>query len=249
VNTPWIDGGIQEINGVVKVFVPPDSACYECGMTETDYRLISLRYSCPLLRQEDLLAGKVPTAPTISSIIAGLQSQEALKVIHGMQVAAGRAMVFNGAANQFYATSYQRKEDCLSHETYPEPVELPLSASAGERGNTAAELFAAARNHLPVDGELELQLERDLVVALEGTDGSRKPVMKPLQEVGLDEAKDAATGEMLRPVLEHRIVEGSELAERRLADLGIPPYEIVRLTGDSQEAFFLLGGDRDQTKA
>ena len=27
VNTPWIDGGIQEINGVVKVFAPPDSAC------------------------------------------------------------------------------------------------------------------------------------------------------------------------------------------------------------------------------
>ena len=49
VNTPWIDGGIQEISGVVKVFVPPDSACYECAMTENDYRLINLRYSCPLL--------------------------------------------------------------------------------------------------------------------------------------------------------------------------------------------------------
>ncbi len=48
VGTPWIDGGIQEINGVVKVFVPPGGACYECAMTETDYRLINLRYSCPL---------------------------------------------------------------------------------------------------------------------------------------------------------------------------------------------------------
>ncbi|MDP7016576.1 MAG: ThiF family adenylyltransferase, partial [Pirellulaceae bacterium] len=38
VNTPWIDGGIQEINGVAKVFQPPDGACYECAMTETDYR-------------------------------------------------------------------------------------------------------------------------------------------------------------------------------------------------------------------
>ena len=35
--TPWIDAGIQEIQGVVKVFVPPDSACYECAMTERDY--------------------------------------------------------------------------------------------------------------------------------------------------------------------------------------------------------------------
>ena len=56
VGTPWVDGGIQEISGVAKVFVPPDSACYECAMTENDYRLISLRYSCPLLKREDLLA-------------------------------------------------------------------------------------------------------------------------------------------------------------------------------------------------
>ncbi|MBV8488154.1 MAG: ThiF family adenylyltransferase, partial [Planctomycetaceae bacterium] len=63
--TPWIDAGIQEIQGVVKVFVPPDSACYECAMTARDYQLLNLRYSCPLLRREDILAGKVPTAPTI----------------------------------------------------------------------------------------------------------------------------------------------------------------------------------------
>jgi adenylyltransferase/sulfurtransferase len=115
--TPWIDAGIQEINGVVKVFVPPDSACYECAMTENDYRLINLRYSCPLLRREDLLSGKVPTAPTIASIIAGLQVQEALKLIHDMPVSAGEAMVFNGVSNQFYSTRLPHREDCLSHET------------------------------------------------------------------------------------------------------------------------------------
>ena len=57
VTRPWIDGGIQEISGVAKVFVPPDGACYECAMTENDYRLINLRYSCPLLKREDLMAG------------------------------------------------------------------------------------------------------------------------------------------------------------------------------------------------
>ena len=67
-------------------------------MTETDYRLINLRYSCPLLRQEDLLSGKVPTAPTISSMIGALQTQEALKLIHEMPVASGEAMVYNGVA-------------------------------------------------------------------------------------------------------------------------------------------------------
>ncbi len=124
--TPWIDGGIQEINGVVKVFVPPDGACYECTMTENDYRLINLRYSCPLLRQEDLQAGKVPTAPTISSMIGGLQAQEAVKLIHDLPVLAGEALIYNGVANQFYRTRFQRRDDCMSHETYAEPLELPL---------------------------------------------------------------------------------------------------------------------------
>ena len=86
VGTPWIDGGIQEISGVVKVFIPPDGACYECGMTENDYRLINLRYSCPLLKREELQAGKVPTAPTIASMIGGLQVQETLKLLHGLPV-------------------------------------------------------------------------------------------------------------------------------------------------------------------
>ena len=75
-STPWIDAGIQEIQGVVKVFVPPDSACYECAMTERDYQLLNRRYSCPLLSRDEILSGKVPTAPTIASMMAALQVQE-----------------------------------------------------------------------------------------------------------------------------------------------------------------------------
>ncbi len=240
VNTPWIDGGIQEINGVVKVFAPPDSACYECGMTENDYRLISLRYSCPLLRQEDILSGKVPTAPTISSIIAGMQTQEALKLIHNMPVESGGVMVFNGIANQFYKTAYQRNRDCLSHETYPDPIELPLSAKT----TTAKELFAAVRATSETAGSLTLDLDRDVVVSLEGEGGTSRRVMKPLQEVGMRDAVDETTGETLRPNIEHRIPEDSPLADELLIDLGVPAYDIVRVTSDRGEQVYLLAGDR-----
>ena len=37
-------------------------------------------------------------------MMAALQVQEALKLLHGMPVAAGTALVFNGVANQFYST-------------------------------------------------------------------------------------------------------------------------------------------------
>lgn len=244
VTTPWVDAGIQEISGVVKVFVPPDSACYECGMTENDYRLINLRYSCPLLKQEDLLAGKVPTAPTISSMIAGLQTQEALKLIHGMPVDAGEALVFNGLANQFYKTKYPRREDCLSHETYPEAAPLPLSA----REHTAAELFAAVKEQTGDAGPLTLALDRDLVVAIEGSQPEqRRRIMKAQQAVGMKESLDPVTGEQLRPVLTHAIAEDDELASEKLVDLGVPPYDIVRVQTSTGEQVFALDGDREAT--
>ena len=41
-------------------------------MTERDYQLLNLRYSCPLLTRDEILAGKVPTAPTIASMMAAL---------------------------------------------------------------------------------------------------------------------------------------------------------------------------------
>jgi adenylyltransferase/sulfurtransferase len=69
--------------------------------------------------------------------------------------------------------------------------------------------------------------------------------MKPLPEVGMNQARDPATGEMLRPNIEHRIVEGTELAAASLADLGIPAYDIVRVTSGNREGFFLLAGDRE----
>src|SRR5687768_6355711 len=221
VGTPWIDGGIQEISGVAKVFVPPNGACYECAMTENDYRLINLRYSCPLLKREDLMAGKVPTAPTIASMIGGLQVQEALKLIHGLPVDEGQALVWNGQANNFYKTAYQRKDDCLSHDTYDEPIELPLTASS-----TAGDLLAAAAATFAGKKELTLHLDRDLVVSLDCACGNKRRVMQPQQLVGAGEAKCPACGQTAKPMLEHSIDSGDALAKEKLSTLGIPPYDI-----------------------
>jgi len=243
VNTPWIDGGIQEVNGVAKVFRPPDGACYECAMTENDYRLINLRYSCPLLRQEDLLAGKVPTAPTISSIIAGLQTQEALKLMHGMPVKDGVAMVFNGISNQMYSTSFQRREDCLSHETYDEPIELSLSS----RNTSVTGLFEQARPHFNSNEPLQLMLDRDLVVRLScpACDTQRR-IMKPQQAVGMDDATCPECSATARPEMEHVISEDSPLANELLSDIGIPNYDIVRIVQGHEEKYFLLADDRSR---
>ena len=238
VGTPWIDAGIQEIQGVVKVFVPPDSACYECTMTARDYQLLNLRYSCPLLRREEIVAGKVPTAPTIASMMAALQVQEALKLLHGLPVAAGSALVFNGVANQFYSTRLPRRDDCLSHETYPEPVELEL----GHR-STVSDLLQAAGAH--VEGPLQLVLDRELVVAIECPRCAwRGEVMRPRVKVRAAEAVCASCLRPALPIFTSAVEESSPLAEEPLCRVGIPPYDIVRVDGPAGSGFFLLAADR-----
>ncbi len=103
-NKPWVDGAIQELLGLVRVFVPGQGACYECTLTEAAIRDLSLRYSCPLLARQNILLGKVPTTPTIASIIGGMQSQEALKLINGMPVEPGKVIHFNGMVNEMHTT-------------------------------------------------------------------------------------------------------------------------------------------------
>ncbi len=245
VGTPWIDGGIQEINGVVKTFLPGQGACYECAMTENDYRLINLRYSCPLLPREEILAGKVPTAPTIASIIGGWQVQEALKILHGLPVEGGIAHVYNGVSNQTYTTRYQFKEDCLSHETYEEIIPLPLSADT----HTAEDLFSTVRSQadlsLSNEQPLELVLDRDLVISLKCGCGEERSILRPRAVVKLSEAK-CGCGETMHPVLEHVIVEGTPLASKTLQELGVPKYDIVRVSDGLKEGAYLLEVDRQK---
>ena len=249
VNTPWIDGGIQEINGVAKVFRPPAGACYECTMTENDYRLISLRYSCPLLKKEDVQQGKVPTAPTIASIVGGLQVQEALKLIHDLPVEDGKAMVFNGAANNFYKTRFVRREDCLSHETYESIIALPLGANT----HSPAELFEAlttyVREHHPEfefdEQKFSLLMDRDFLVGFECRSCNVDLAINlPRCQVS---AKQSLCEECGQAMQQHSVCEvesASDLKDRKLAELGVPKYDVVKVSDGVVEFFVQLDADR-----
>jgi len=124
-NRPWVDGGIEGINGVARVFVPGTPPCYECTLGETDWELLNRRMSCNLLLREQDVAGKVATTPTISSIIAGIQVQEALKLIHGLPTLASRGFMFEGLNHTSYVVAYTENPDCMSHYTLENIISLP----------------------------------------------------------------------------------------------------------------------------
>src|SRR5262245_39010093 len=124
VNRPWIDGAIEGINGLARVFLPGKPPCYECTLGEVDWAILERRMSCNLLAHEEVTEGKVPTTPTISSIIAGIQVQEAVKLLHGLNTLSGAGYIFEGLHHSSYRVEYTENPNCMSHYTLPEIVAL-----------------------------------------------------------------------------------------------------------------------------
>ena len=102
--------------------------------------------SCNLLTHEPNQQGRVPTTPTISSIIAGIQVQEAVKLLHGLPTLASKGYIFEGLNNSSYVVEYTENPDCFSHYTFDNIVQLQQRSSE----ITLEALLERARNDLPV---------------------------------------------------------------------------------------------------
>lgn len=237
-NKPWVDGAIQELLGLARVFVPGHGACYECTLTEQALRDLSLRYSCPLLARANILLGKVPTTPTIASIIGGIQSQEALKLIHSMPVEPGKVIHFNGLNNEMHTTAYVPREDCESHWTYGEIIELPARA---ER-TTLDDLLRIARADLGPDAMIEL--DQELITKLECPNcHTVEQILRPLSEVSFEAGHCPTCGILRESTLTHVITGEENFLHRTLASVGIPPLHILRANNGEEYRFYELSGD------
>lgn len=238
VNKPWVDGAIQELLGLVRVFKPGDGACYECTLTEQALRDLSMRYSCPLLARQNILLGKVPTTPTIASIIGAMQSQEALKVINGMPVQPGKVTHFNGMVNEMHTTTYVAREDCQSHWTYGEITELPARAEH----TTLADLLRIARADLGPDAMIEL--DQELITSLEcPTCNTKEEILKPLSDVTFEGGHCPTCGLLRETNLTHIISGEENFLHRTLASVGVPPLHILRVHNGVEYRFYELTGD------
>ena len=241
IGKPWVDGAIEELMGIVRVFWPGEGACYECTLTDFDYQLIGLRYSCPLLARQNLLKGKVPTTPTSASIVAAFQTQEALKLLHGMEVQPGKAMIINGLTNDIYTTEYPVKQDCLSHNRLDPIIELPEVKTAV---TTVGELLAIARQRLGPGTVLEFNGE--LVVSMRCPDcGQEEPIFKSMARLYENAADCPNCGGHRDMNLTHRITGTEDFLDRTLAEIDLPPLSIVRARNDSDRIYLEHTGDAE----
>jgi adenylyltransferase/sulfurtransferase len=241
INRPWVDGAIQELMGIVRVFWPGQGACYECTLTDLDYQIINLRYSCPLLARENILQGKVPTTPTSASIVAAFQTQEALKLIHDMEVQPGKAMMINGLTNDIYTTEYPIKDGCMSHATM-EPI-VELEEATAEK-TTLRDLLTIARERLGEESVLEFDSE--LVVCMQCPEcGLETPVFKRMARLYESEFACPNCGGRREMQLMHRITGHEHFLDRTLAEVDVPPLGIIRSRNGKERIYFELSGDKE----
>jgi molybdopterin/thiamine biosynthesis adenylyltransferase/DNA-binding transcriptional ArsR family regulator len=240
-NKPWVDGAIQELLGLVRVFIPGQGACFECTLNDQSRRDLAVRYSCPLLARQNILLGKVPTTPTIASIIGGMQSQEALKILHGLPVEVGKVTHFNGMTNEMHTTLYNPREDCESHWTYGDVTELQASVHS----TTLSDLLRIATADLGPDTVIEL--DQELILSLRCPRcNSIEQVLKPISEVSFEAAHCPACGTMRETEMTHAITGGEPFLNRTLASIGVPPLHILRAFNTREYRFYEMTGDLEE---
>lgn len=244
VNRPWIDGAIEVVNGIARVFIPPDGPCYECTMNDLDRKLLSMRKSCSLLTRSQMLEGKVPTTPTTASVIAGIQCQEAVKLIHGrddLPVLSGKGFYFNGLTHDSFVIAYTRREECYSHVTYETVEETDWKASELKIGD----LIEHVRSRMGSDAVVEL--EREIVSSLDCVPcGTSEPVYTPLSKLTEEDGRCPSCGEIRQISMTHALDEDPKYLDMSLSEIGVPPLDIVTGRVGFDMVHMELSGDRSE---
>ncbi|MBN1633065.1 MAG: ThiF family adenylyltransferase [Ignavibacteria bacterium] len=236
VSKPMIDGAIEVLSGAARMFIPPETACYECTMNELDYKLLNKRKSCLLLGIEEIASGKIPTTPTISSIIAGIQVQEAVKYLHkrdDLLLLKGKGFVFNGNTNDSYIIEYQRKENCLSHQTLDNFISVNI-----EFENIHFKEIIEFAEKIFENKKYTIQFNNEIVYDLEGRKTNKK--LSVFINMNLLNRNDIKRGnEILKPLILNNIESGSEVLNKfinkKLSKSGIPFNDIITIKSGGKE--------------
>ncbi len=240
VGRPWIDGAIEGINGVARVFLPGVAPCYECTLGEVDWELLQKRMSCNLLRLESVVEGKTPTTPTISSIIAGIQVQEAVKLLHCLPTLSGKGFIFEGMNHSSYTVEYTPNADCMSHYTLAQTVHLPESSGS----LTLEELRRRAKSDMGSTAPVVIEFSRDVLQKFVcPACGQEENLYQPIGSVPFEAAQCPKDGRRRSVVSVHSYSGEPELADRALNDLGLPLLDIFTARSGEREIGYVPRGD------
>jgi molybdopterin/thiamine biosynthesis adenylyltransferase len=128
---PLVDSGIDEFFGSVQAVYSEvkNSACLQCGVSEQDLEIMWKRFSCTgeeLNKKNGETERIIASIITTTSIVGGLQAQEVLKFLLGIddykknrnwnifmgQPLIGKQLIFNGLNNSFNVIDKFKDPEC-----------------------------------------------------------------------------------------------------------------------------------------
>lgn len=241
---PWIDAGIGQLAGSIRVF-GTEGPCYQCYATKEKLLAARKRYSCDNFKKQMFEENKMPTVQISSAIVSALQVQEAIKLILGKPSLTGRGIFFQGTNGAFELINLHEDPSCEAHHPYGEITETPLRSDM-----TAREFldYVTRPEQSGTGAVLELGHYFLEDVACEAC-GHRTNFDRPIFQIYDTERRCAACGREIDPspdgyVMELSMESSERLLSMTLEQLGVPKLHILSVRNPAVAyRYYELSGD------
>lgn len=247
----WIDGSIENLTGVVKVYAP-EINCYECNLSREEFNHIMLRTGCADVVRTQTAAGRVATTPISASIVGAMQAQEAMKIIHSSEEATpfktllGKMWRFEGMTNTINTYKYSSwKKNCPAHECWSHIISCEeLSADM-----SIQDVLVTLRKLLDVD-VVEINMRNNKFIDKIISDKPEKEFKLRIPESKLEEtiqSNDELRKLSYRTIFHKCFYENISIdfpyMELTLKEIGIPHYDIIQVSTNKGIKYVELSKD------
>lgn len=252
VGKTWIDGSIENMTGVVKVYSPGIN-CYECNLSREEFNNIMLRTGCADVVRAQTSAGRVATTPISASIVGAMQSQEAMKIIHTsdgeptpFKTLSGKMWRFEGMTNTINTYKYSSwKNNCPAHERWTKIIQCDeLSADMKVK-----EVLEKLKKSLNVS-VVEINMRNNKFIDKIISDRPEKEFVLHIPESKLEdtiqsneELRKLSYRTIFHKCFYENIDESFPYMELSLIEIGIPRYDIIQVSTDKGLKYVELSKD------
>lgn len=252
VGKTWIDGSIENMTGVVKVYSPGIN-CYECNLSREEFNNIMLRTGCADVVRAQTSAGRVATTPISASIAGAMQSQEAMKIIHTsdgeptpFKTLSGKMWRFEGMTNTINMYKYSSwKNNCPAHERWTEIIQCD-ELSAEMKVKEVLEKLKKILNVCVVEINMRNNKFIDKIIS----DRPEKEFVLHIPESKLEdtiqsneELRKLSYRTIFHKCFYENIDESFPYMELSLIEIGIPRYDIIQVSTDKGLKYVELSKD------
>lgn len=247
VSKPWIDAGISELSGSVKIYAAGEGACYQCFASDDEFNASRRRYACDDFKKRMFSEHKMPTVQISSAIVSALQVQEAVKIILGKKALVGKKIFFQGTIGDFEVINMREDPNCYAHVSFHDIIETPLTNKTSVREF----LIYVSRPEFSGDNAI-IMFDKQFLHSITCEKCGHTTVFnKPVFRLYADEVKclkcaEAVSRNKFKYLYELSLDAEDTLLNMSLDEIGIPKLHIISVRDyDGNYKYYELSGDVD----